>query len=66
MGLPVCLEDIGVTDLSDDDLMDVARKASIPEESIHSMPFPVKAQDVAAAIRAADALGKKYKREAQL
>jgi len=66
VGLPVCLEDIGVTDLSDDDLMDVARKASIPEESIHSMPFPVKAQDVAAAIRAADALGKKYKREAQL
>jgi len=66
VGLPVCLEDIGVTDLSDEDLMDVARKASIPEESIHSMPFPVKAQDVAAAIRAADALGKKYKREAQL
>lgn len=66
VGLPVCLEDIGVTDLSDEDLMEVARKASIPEESIHSMPFPVKAQDVAAAIRAADALGKKYKREAQL
>lgn len=66
VGLPVCLEDIGVTDLSDDDLMDVARKASIPEESIHSMPFPVKAQEVAAAIRAADAIGKKYKKEAQL
>ena len=66
VGLPVCLEDIGVTDLSDEDLMEVARKASIPEESIHSMPFPVKAQEVAAAIRAADALGKKYKKEAKL
>ena len=66
VGLPVCLADIGVTDLTDEDLMEVARKASIPEESIHSMPFPVKAEDVAAAIRAADALGIKYKKEAKL
>ena len=61
LGLPVCLADIGVESLSDEDLMEVARKAAIPEESIHSMPFPVTPEQVAAAIRAADAIGKSYK-----
>lgn len=66
VGLPVCLEDIGVTDLSDEELMQVAAKASIPEESVHSMPFPVSADQVAAAIRSADAIGRKFKAEAGL
>lgn len=61
VGLPVCLEDIGVTDLTDEYLMAVANKAAIPEESVHSMPFPVKAEQIAAAIRAADAIGRQYK-----
>ena len=64
VGLPVCLADIGVSELSDDDLMAVARKASIPEESVHSMPFKVNAEQIAAAIRAADAMGQQYKLEA--
>jgi glycerol dehydrogenase len=61
VGLPVCLADIGVPELSDEDLLAVARKASIPEESVHSMPFTVKAEQIAAAIRAADAIGQQYK-----
>ncbi|NCA99575.1 MAG: glycerol dehydrogenase [Clostridia bacterium] len=61
VGLPVCLEDIGVTELSEEELMAVAQKASIPEESVHSMPFPVSAEQVAAAILAADAIGKQFK-----
>lgn len=66
VGLPVCLEDIGVPVLSDEELMQVACKASIPEESVHSMPFPVSPDQVAAAIRSADAIGRKFKAEAGL
>ena len=61
MGLPVCLKDIGVTDISADDLRKVARKACLPEESIHAMPFPITEDGVAAAIMAADALGNAYR-----
>ncbi len=62
VGLPVCLSDIGVENLSDEALYAVAEKASIPEESIHNMPFPITIEAVAAAIRTADQLGSDYKR----
>lgn len=61
VGLPVCLEDLGVSEVSEENLKEVARKACIPEESIHAMPFPVTEAMTAAAIRAADKLGKAYK-----
>lgn len=61
VGLPVCLADIGVDSISPEELLNVAQKACIPEESIHSMPFPVTAEAVAAAIRVADQLGRNYK-----
>ncbi len=61
VGLPVCLEDIGVPKISDEELMQVAKKTCIPEESVHSMPFPITEEAVAAAIRAADEIGKAYK-----
>ena len=60
VGLPVCLEDIGVHDIGDR-LMEVAEKACIPDESIHFMPFPVTVESVAAAILAADKLGREAK-----
>ncbi|MEG1613136.1 MAG: glycerol dehydrogenase [Clostridia bacterium] len=60
IGLPICLEDLGVHDIGDR-IMQVAEKACIPAESIHSMPFPVTANDVAAAIIAADKLGRDAK-----
>jgi glycerol dehydrogenase len=62
VGLPVCLADIGVASISHSELMDVARKACIPEESIHSMPFPVTPESVAAAIAVADKLGQAFKK----
>ncbi len=62
VGLPVCLEDIGVEDITDEELTRVAQKACIPEESIYAMPFPITVENVAAAIRLADAVGKSYKR----
>lgn len=61
VGLPVCLEDIGVTSITDEELAQVAEKACIPEESVHSMPFEVTPAMVAAAIITADKIGKKYK-----
>ena len=61
VGLPVCLSDIGVDSITDEELMEVAQKACIPEESIHAMPFPISVSDVAAAIKTADKIGKEYK-----
>ncbi len=61
VGLPVCLADIGVDAISEKELMEVAQKTCIPEESVHSMPFPVSPEAVAAAIAAADTIGREYK-----
>jgi glycerol dehydrogenase len=61
VGLPVCLADIGVEAATDEDIMAVAQKACIEEESVYSMPFPVSAGAVAAAITVADAIGSEYK-----
>lgn len=61
VGLPVCLADIGVTSITDEELIAVAKKTCIPEESIHSMAFPITVESVAAAIKVADALGRSYK-----
>ncbi len=61
IGLPVCLSDIGVDTITDTELMEVAKKACIPEESIHAMPFSVTWEQVAAAIITADQVGRRYK-----
>lgn len=61
VGLPVCLEDIGVTEISQEELIAVAEKSCIPEESVYAMPFPVSVENVAAAIKMADELGRAYK-----
>lgn len=62
VGLPVCLKDIGVDEISEEELKQVAEKACIPEESIHSMPFPITVENVAAAIIAADKIGSLWRR----
>lgn len=61
VGLPVCLADIGVDSITQDELMAVAAKSCIPEESVHSMPFPITIESVAAAIITADKIGGDYK-----
>lgn len=60
MGLPVTLEELGVTDLSEDRLMEVARLACSPDDTIHNMPFEVNEKKVYNAIIAADNMGRKY------
>lgn len=61
IGLPVCLEDIGVDRITEEEAIAVAEKACIPEESIYAMPFPIDIESVAAAIITADKIGKTYK-----
>lgn len=61
VGLPVSLADLDVEEVNYDEIMEVAKKACIPEESIHAMPFEVTPESVAQAIIAADALGRDYK-----
>lgn len=62
IGLPVCLEDIGVDHITEEELYQVAEKACIPEESIYAMPFPITVEKVVAAIKLADSIGKEYKK----
>ncbi|MBN2653140.1 MAG: glycerol dehydrogenase [Spirochaetales bacterium] len=61
VGLPVCLSDIGVDSLTNEELMEVAKKACAEGESIYSMPFEITVGSVAAAIKVADKIGKAYK-----
>ncbi|RBP38974.1 glycerol dehydrogenase [Garciella nitratireducens] len=63
IGLPVCLEDIGVNRISEKEVLEVSKKACISEESIHSMPFPITVAQVAASIIIADKIGREYKRK---
>lgn len=62
IGLPICLEDIGVEMLDNTRLRAVAEKVCIKEESIHAMPFPISVDNVIAAIRIADSLGSEFKK----
>ncbi|HJV33989.1 MAG TPA: iron-containing alcohol dehydrogenase, partial [Geomonas sp.] len=63
VGLPVCLEDLGLAELDDGDLRRVAEAAVAEGETIHATWFPVTASMVVAAIRDADALGRSFKRQ---
>ncbi len=70
VGLPMCLEDLMTnkktgevlrTSLTEEELIAVAKKTCIPEESIHNMPFPVTPEMVVAAIKTADRIGRDFK-----
>lgn len=61
VGLPVCLEDLGVCSPSNDDIRKVAEATTAADETIHSTWFPVTAEMVESAIWAADALGRHRK-----
>ena len=57
VGLPTCLADLGVKNVTPERIMQVAKVATADGETIHNMPFPVNAAMVSAAIFAADKLG---------
>ncbi len=61
VGLPVTLADIGLSDVSDADLMAVAQAACQAGETMHNEPYEVTPETVMASLRAADALGRARK-----
>lgn len=58
--LPTTLSDMHLAEASDADLLKIGEQATIEGETIHNMPFPVSAEDVAAAIKAVDAYVSAY------
>lgn len=58
VGLPTSLNDIGIADASDDDLLRVGQLACSPDDTMVNMPFTLTPEDVAAALRTADEMGK--------
>lgn len=60
VGLPVTLEELGIGEVKEEEIMAVAEAACAEGESIHNMPFPVTPADVYAAILTADQLGRDF------
>lgn len=58
--LPTTLADLGIKEVKEDQIMEVARLACSPDDTLGNMPFGVTPEDVYAAIIAADALGRYY------
>lgn len=60
VGLPVTLEELGAGNVTDEQLMEVAKVASAEGDTLQNMPFTVTPESVFAAIKAADAYGRYY------
>jgi glycerol dehydrogenase len=63
VGLPTTLEDIGLSDISDVDLMKVAESTCAEGETIHNEPILVTREMVFSAIKTADAFGRSRKQD---
>ena len=61
VGLPITLSDIGLSEIKEEEIMNVAKLSCDVNETIHNMPFEVDCEQVYAAILAADSLGKNFK-----
>jgi len=61
IGLPTTLEEVGLKNPSDEDLMKVAERACAEGETIYNELVPITAESVFAAIKAADAYGRARK-----
>jgi glycerol dehydrogenase len=62
VGLPVTLAEVGLAELAAESLARIAARATVEGETIHNEPFEVRADMVADAIRATDALGRDWKK----
>ena len=65
VGLPVTLKALGIEEVKSEQIMEVAKLACAPEDTMGNMPFEVTPEDLYAAIMGADALGRYYT-EAQI
>lgn len=61
VGLPLTLEDLGMTEFVESEWRQVAESACAPDDTMGHMPFPVTADDVYNAIVAANAIAHTYK-----
>jgi glycerol dehydrogenase len=66
VGLPICLEDLGICSLSAEACLKIAERSVAPGETAHNEPFEVTAEMVADAVRAADALGASFRAAGKL
>jgi glycerol dehydrogenase len=62
VGLPVTLAEIGLASMSSEMLARIASRSTAEGETIHNEPFEVAPGMVADAIRAADAIGREWRR----
>jgi glycerol dehydrogenase len=60
VGLPITLAEIGLKDVSKEQLQKIADRATAPNETIHNEPFEVLPDMVADALLAADAMGRAW------
>lgn len=58
VGLPIRLGEVGLENVTDEELMKVAEAACAEGETIHNEPRPITPQDVVWALKAADAEGR--------
>ena len=58
VGLPVTLAELGIKEIKEDEIMEVAKLACADGDTLGNMPFVVTPEDVYAAILGADALGR--------
>ncbi|KUK55435.1 MAG: Iron-containing alcohol dehydrogenase [Atribacteria bacterium 34_128] len=61
VGLPTTLAEIGLSDVSDEELMKAAKTACVEEETIHNEPIPITPEMVFSALKAAGVEGRRRK-----
>jgi len=57
VGLPINLEELGFSDIKDDELMEVAKRAVAPGETIHNKPYKVTPELVFSSMKIANEIG---------
>ena len=60
--LPVCFEDLGVPDITDEMIQMIAKNSTHEWMTIHNMPFTVNENTVYLALKKADSLGRSYRK----
>lgn len=58
VGLPTTLEDLGLAGVTDERLLAAAVETCRPDDTMGNMPFAVKPEDIVAAVRKVDGIGK--------
>ncbi|RXT07196.1 iron-containing alcohol dehydrogenase family protein [Ammoniphilus sp. CFH 90114] len=61
INLPITLFDLGMTEVNETQVHQAAVKACAPDQAIHNLPFPIKIEDVAFAIKYVHSLGESIK-----